>query len=119
MKCWAICPLCNARISRMGVFSTKVKCRACGVMLRQNAKWDWIGCGIIAFLIVFLPLVIVFSLLFFCPYSVHASVLTLSVMVVVLSLVGFIVGFILFPYISKYEIDPKHDKSNSTGEEKE
>jgi ATP/ADP translocase len=94
----------------MGVLSSKAECRACGAMLRQNAKCGWISSGVISFLMVFLPLVTFFSLIL-RPYSEHICVLNFSVMAVVLSLVAFIVGFILNPYVSKYEIDPKHNES--------
>ena len=111
MKYRATCPLCNARISRMGVFSRKAKCRACGAMLRQNAKWNWIGNGVVSLLMIS-PLYLAF-LEDVSPVAdlVQHSWLALSVMVVVLMLVALIVCFILFPYASKYEIDPKHDKS--------
>jgi uncharacterized protein (DUF983 family) len=94
----------------MGFLSSKAKCRACGAMLHQNAKWDLIASAVISFFIIFLPLVIVFSLVALA-YSVHVSFLAFLVMAVVLLLVAVLVSFILFPYASKYEIDPKHDKS--------
>lgn len=110
MKYRATCPVCNARISRAGFFINKVECRSCGAMLRQNAKWDWIGSGVVMFFTLFLPVIIV---IFWrqARGDLEQVLLGLSVMAVVLMLVGILVCFILFPYASKYEIDPKHDES--------
>lgn len=110
MKYRAICPLCKARISRMGWLSPKAKCKACGAMLRQNAKWDTIGNVVVTFFIFFLPVLIV---IFWrqARGDLEQVLLGLSVMAVVLILVVILVSYILFPYASKYEIDPKHDES--------
>ncbi len=98
MKYRAICPVCNARVSRMSGFGTKAKCRACGAMLRENAKWGWIGTGIVSLFII-LPLI----LATFEPAFLFAAL--------VMTIVVFLVSLLLWPYVSKYEIDPKHDKS--------
>ena len=111
MKYRAICSVCNARIGRMGILGGKAECRACGAMLRLNAKWGWISSAVISFFIVTVP-VVIFFLLFPLGYSWQVFVLAFLVMAVVLSLIALIVYFISFPYASKYEIDPKHDKSN-------
>ena len=96
LKYRTICPICRARISRMGCFSSKAKCKACGAMLRQNVKWDWIGSGIVSFFIVFPFLLVCLSLL---------SIIAALVIVIVVLLVS----FLLFPYVSKYEIEPKRE----------
>jgi hypothetical protein len=90
----------------MGAFSSKAKCKGCGAVLRQNVKWDWIGSGVISFFVVF-PIFLV------CLGQLPC-IAALVIVVAVLLL-----AFVLFPYISKYEMAPKHDKSNSTGEAKE
>ena len=109
MKYRAICPLCNARISRMGslgtdvkswlnILSSKMKCRACGAMLRQNTRWNWIG-NVVASFFIILPV----------PLFIAEQVSARAALVMII--VVFLVGLLLWPYVSKYEIDPKYDKS--------
>jgi uncharacterized membrane protein YdcZ (DUF606 family) len=84
--------------SWLNVLSSKVKCRACGAMLRQNPKWNWIGNVIVCSFVILPAYLAVFQGL-----SARAAV--------VMIIVSFLVGLLLWPYVSKYETDPKHDNS--------
>jgi hypothetical protein len=87
----AVCPLCNRRISRLGFLSTRAQCKGCGAKLRQNAKWDWIGSGIIAGL--------------FCLFLFLGLAGWFSWPAVALTVLLFVSAGLLFPYISKYDVD--------------
>jgi hypothetical protein len=87
----AVCPVCNRRISRLGLLRTRTKCRGCGAKLRQNAKWDWVEGGILVCL--------------FCWCLILALTLWFSWLAVALTVLLFVSAGLLFPYISKYDVD--------------
>jgi len=66
-------------------------------MLRQDVKWNWIGSGIISFFVVLS--------IFLVRLGQLPCIAALVIVVGVLLL-----AFVLFPYVSKYEIDPKDEE---------
>jgi uncharacterized protein (DUF983 family) len=100
MKYRIICPVCKERISGRGFFQKRAKCKACGAMLRKNAKWESITL-IIALLIVLLLLYLALS-------NAINWLIALGII-----LLMYVLDILLDPYLIKYEVDPKRDGSKN------
>jgi hypothetical protein len=89
MKYQAICPVCNEKISRWGVWSEKARCKTCGASLCQKHDAQYyLSC------IGFMSLCLLFFYL-----SLHSLLFIPSLLYIVLLM------HLLFPYLTQYKVD--------------
>ena len=103
MKYRAVCPNCNHKLGRE--YFIKVipelgnTCPSCGSEIKSNSLWEWVGSAILA-----IPVVISIGLfvLRFISGKRFFEILATT----------FIIGYLSFPYVTKFDLIEKKDRSD-------
>jgi hypothetical protein len=97
----AICPECQARISRKGYFRDPVVCGSCGLSVRQDPGWN--RNGNLAFVVLYVVVAAVAVVLSPADITTGSGFLQTGLTALLSLLPVMTMGWVLFPYISRYE----------------